>query len=150
MDAASLAALLDRAAEARAKSWQFLGGNPDSSVPGILAALSRTAGSLPVIWNTAMVLSPQAMKLLRGIVDVWVCDFKFGNDLCAENLAGCVGYMKAVRRNLESLRDDPRVVVRHTTIPGHNECCARRVRDIVTNEFPEFRYVEQPVHLESH
>jgi putative pyruvate formate lyase activating enzyme len=147
MDTQDLASLLDSAATSGARSWHFLGGNPDSSLPEILRALSHANHSLPVVWNSALVLSAEAMKILKEIVDVWVCDFKFGNDQCARLLAGCSDYIAVICRNLEVLRAHPWVVVRHTAVPGHEVCCTARVRDVLTHEFPQFSFVERPAHI---
>ena len=150
MDPPDLASLLDTVTEAGAQSWHFLGGNPDSSLLGILHALVHAKHSLPVVWNSAIVLSVEAMKILKGVVDVWVCDFKFGNDLCAELLSQTPEYVAVVRRNLELLYGEPWVVVRHATVPKHEACCTIRVREVLTKEFPEFYYVERPAHVPCH
>lgn len=147
MDMQDLARLLDSAAGTGARSWHFLGGNPDSSLPGILQALAYARRNLPVVWNSAIVLSAEAMRLLKGVVDVWVCDFKFGNDLCARRLAGAPGYVAVVRQNMEALRQEPWVVVRHVTTPGHEGCCTGTVREVLAHEFPKFRYMERPAHV---
>jgi len=118
-----MASLLDQAADAGAESWHFLGGNPDQSIVAVLESLRHVRHSRPIVWNSAVYLSRKALELLKGVVDVWVPDLKFGNDACAHRLAGVQDYSAVVRRNLLSLRNEPYVVVRHMRYPGHNLCC---------------------------
>src|SRR5690606_5861046 len=122
--APDLARLLDAAAERGATSWHFLGGNPDESMPGILAALALTNHSLPIVWNSALQLTPSALQLLIGVVDIWLPDWKFGNDDCARGVAGIPNYNSTIERNLQLLAQEPYVVVRHMRLAGHEECCS--------------------------
>ncbi len=144
--AAGLAAVLDQAADAGAASWHFLGGNPDESLPGILQALALTCRRRPVVWNSALMLTPSALELLKGVVDVWLPDFKFGNDDCARQLAGLEVYTSLLRRNLGLLRGQPHVVVRHMMMPGHEKCCADPVREFLSGAHPEFLLHTFPMH----
>ena len=131
-----LARVLDIAAERGARSWHFLGGDPDESLPAILQSLALTLRSVPVVWDSALMLAPAALELLRGVVDVWLPDFKFGNDACGRQAAGIDGYMEAVTRNLMALRDQEHVVVRHMTRPGHACCCTNVVERFVRATLP--------------
>lgn len=136
MPAASLAAVLDEAAAAGAQSWHFLGGNPDESLVGVLEALRLTTHVRPVVWNSALYLSSDALSLLKGVVDIWLPDLKFGNDKCANQIAGVPNYSATVRRNLLALTDEPYVAVRHMHYPGHEVCCGATVRDWLDDHLP--------------
>lgn len=135
-----LAGILDRAAERGAASWHFLGGNPDESLPSLLRALALTARSLPVVWNSALMLVPEAIELLKGVVDIWLPDFKFGSDNCARQTAGIANYAATITRNLMALRDQDYVVVRHMMISGHSDCCTDVVARFVQNNLAGFRF----------
>lgn len=139
MPAAELAAVLDQAADSGARSWHFLGGNPDESLPAILQGLSLTQRSLPLVWNSALMLTPEALELLKGVVDIWLPDFKFGNDNCAQRIAQMDDYTRIISRNLLLLRGEPWVVVRHMMMPGHAECCTEPVTEFVREEVTGFR-----------
>jgi putative pyruvate formate lyase activating enzyme len=140
-----LAVLLDEAARTGATSWHFLGGNPDESLPGILQALLHTTTALPVVWNSALQLTPAALSLLIGVADIWLPDWKFGNDRCAREIAGVECYTATIRRNLAALRHEPLVVVRHMRLPGHEQCCTRPVLAELSDCHPAFL-----VHLLTH
>jgi putative pyruvate formate lyase activating enzyme len=135
--AQDLADILDVAAEAGAKSWHFLGGNPDESVVGVLEALRLTKNVCPIVWNSALYLSPEALELLKGIVDIWLPDMKFGNDECAWQVAGVRNYSAVVRRNLSALHDEPFVVIRHMRYPGHENCCFEEVKQWIGQNMPK-------------
>ena len=133
-----VAAILDLAAENGAQSWHFLGGNPDESLPGILEALSLTTRSLPVVWNSALFPTPAALSLLRGVVDVWLPDFKFGNDECARRIAGVNSYTSILKRNLLAIADQDYVVVRHIMMPGHSVCCTSAINRFLLRKLGHF------------
>lgn len=134
---AELAQVLDDAANAGAKSWHFLGGNPDESLLGILQSLRLTESRIPVVWNSALYLSPIGIQLLRDVVDIWLPDFKFGNDQCAKTVAGIHDYTAIIKRNLLSIADQPHVIVRHMSYPGHEQCCEGIVRQWIANRMPQ-------------
>ena len=148
-----VAALLDQSATEGAESWQFLGGNPDESLPGILAALLCVQKARPVVWNSALMLTEPAMRLLFGVVDIWLPDWKFGNDSCAQEIANVSNYLQTIRRNLTLLADQTHVLVRHMTSPRHDQCCSTIIRHEVRqlsrdlHEFPENGIVrfDQPI-----
>lgn len=131
-----VAFVLNQAADAGAESWHFLGGNPDQSLVGVLEALRHVRSSLPIVWNSALYLSSEAIELMKGIVDIWVPDLKFGNDACALRLAEVQDYSAVVRRNLLSLRSEKHVVVRHMRYPRHESCCEAVIRCWLTKNLP--------------
>jgi putative pyruvate formate lyase activating enzyme len=58
---------------------------------------------------------------------VYVADFKFGNDHCAERIAGVERYLEVVQRNLLIAADRGGLIVRHLLLPGHFDCCYRPI-----------------------
>jgi putative pyruvate formate lyase activating enzyme len=143
--AGALASILDAASDGGAESWHFLGGNPDESLVGILEALRMTQSTRPVVWNSALYVTPESLKLLKGLVDVWVPDLKFGSDQCARELAGISRYSSVIQRNLQALADERFLVVRHMSYPGHEHCCADFVSGWVRENLPNA--VMQPLRL---
>ena len=61
--------------------------------------------------------------------DVWLADFKFGNDACALRLAKVPDYTSSVRENLLWADRHSELIVRHLLMPGHIECCWRPVAE---------------------
>jgi putative pyruvate formate lyase activating enzyme len=146
MPPTELAEILNHAADNGARSWHFLGGNPDESLPGVLCALAMTSRSLPIVWNSALMLAPEGIELLKGVVDIWLPDFKFGNDTCAQRIAGIDNYLTIIMRNLRTLTDQDHVVVRHMEMSGHYGCCTKPVRQFVEQSLPGIHLHTFPCH----
>src|SRR5581483_8351190 len=110
----------------RARSLIFVGGNPTESLPAVLEFLRGAPGdlSVPVGWNSSGYDSARALRLLDGLCDVYVPDFKFGDERCAVALAGAPGYVEqATAAVAEMCRQRVPVIVRILVLPGHVECC---------------------------
>lgn len=119
-----------------ATNVHFVGGEPTVNLLGILQALQILTEPIPVVWNTNLFVTHEAMKLLDGIVDIFLVDFKFGNDDCARNLSGAVNYVATVQRNLLFASQIARLVVRHLVMPGHLECCLKPVANWMAQKLP--------------
>ena len=84
----------------------------------------------PVVWKSDFYGTPDAFELLNGIVDVYVADFKFGNDACAYRLAKVDRYVSILTRNLVAANQGD-LIVRHLLLPGHFECCYRPIVEVL-------------------
>lgn len=123
-DAGALAARAVAAQARGARSVMFLGGEPTLFLPAVLRRVAELPDALPVILKTNAHQSRRALRLAEGVFDLWLPDVKFGNDDCAQRLAGVENYGAVVRGNLETLVGrGERVLVRHLLMPGHVECC---------------------------
>src|SRR6202022_3989048 len=54
-----------------------------------LAIATQHGFSLPVVWNCGGYESVEALRLLDGVVDVYLPDAKYGDDAAAYGLPGC-------------------------------------------------------------
>ncbi len=81
------------------------------------------AGAPKLVWKTNAHGTAQARELLDGMFDVWLADFKFGDDDCARRLARASDYVRVVRENLLWANEHSELIVRHLLMPGHVECC---------------------------
>lgn len=144
LTAEHLASILEKEADNGSRSWMFLGGNPDQSVLGILEVLQFTKSSLPIVWNTAFWLTPEILSILREIVDIWIIDFKFGNDECAERESGVSNYLETITRNIELLKDVPYIILRHGVLRDHVECCSVPIRRL-TSRWEHVIYLEHEI-----
>jgi putative pyruvate formate lyase activating enzyme len=70
-----------------------------------------------------MYLTEESMKLLDGIVDVYLTDFKYGNDQCAEELSKVKKYWQIITRNHIMAQGNADLIIRHLVLPDHLECC---------------------------
>ncbi len=93
--------------------------------------------NVPMLWNSNFFMSPEAMRVLRCLVDIWLPDFKFGPGRCAVTLAKTPWYWETVSRNHALVYDwGEDVVVRHLIVPKHVECCTKPVLDWMSKNMP--------------
>lgn len=112
-----------RARRIRNSNW--VGGEPTPNLHYILDVLCYQREPVPVVWNSNMYMSLEAMKLLNGIVDVWLPDFKYGNDDCALRLSKVPRYFEVVSRNHKLANEwGDEMIIRHLVLPNHVECCS--------------------------
>ncbi|MCX7020145.1 MAG: radical SAM protein [bacterium] len=105
-------------------SFAIEGGEPTVHLPGALEIASIVPQSIPLVWKTNGYASIEALELLEEVVDVFLPDYKFGNDACATRIAKTPNYTAAIQQNLLWARDHlPHTIVRHLLLPGHLDCC---------------------------
>lgn len=136
VDAARLAAwIAERHAEGAA-NVNLVGGEPTPNLPAVLEALVAVEGDTPIVWNSNMYMSEEAMDLLCGVVDVYLADFRYGNDECARRLSDAPRYFETVARNFIVAFDTAEVMLRHLVLPGHIECCTEPIMRWVAERMP--------------
>jgi putative pyruvate formate lyase activating enzyme len=120
-----------------ARNVQWVGGEPTVHLPSILHAMSTCPDLPPVVWKSDFHCTPEVFDLLDGVVDVFVADFKFGNDACARRIAGVSGYTRILTRNLQIAAKRSRLIVRHLLLPGHLDCCYRPIARWMAANLPD-------------
>jgi putative pyruvate formate lyase activating enzyme len=126
------ASLWDRLDAAGARSLSFVGGNPSESLYAILKFLSAMppACRFPVVWNCHAYETPETVELLEGVVDVYVPDYKYGDERCSRRLSGAPGYPNAAFTAIQTmLAQGVPVIVRILVLPEHADCCHRPALD---------------------
>jgi len=136
LDTAVLAAKAEGALAAGARTIMILGGEPTVHLPTVLEIVAALPDTAKLIWKTNAHGSAQARALLDGLFDVWLADYKFGNDACAQRLAKVPDYTKIVQDNLLWAVQHSELIVRHLLMPGHVDCCWRRVAEWLGMELP--------------
>lgn len=135
-DAEAMAARAVQALNDGARSIMVLGGEPTIHLPAALELVAALPDSTKLVWKTNAHGSAQARELLDGMFDVWLADFKFGNDDCARRLARVPDYVATVRENLLWASEHSELIVRHLVMPGHIECCWQPVAAWLARELP--------------
>lgn len=120
-----------RAPYARNVNW--VGGDPTPNLLHILETLKNCNTPLPQIWNSNMYMSEECMKLLDGVIDVYLSDFKYGNDKCAKRLSNIDNFFEVVSRNHKIANAQCEMMIRHLVMPNHVECCSKPVLDWIAN-----------------
>jgi putative pyruvate formate lyase activating enzyme len=132
----AVAAQARRALEAGARTVMVLGGEPTIHLPAALAFVAEMPTTARLVWKTNAHGSAQARELLDGMFDIWVADYKFGNDACAERLARIPDYVRTVQENLLWADRQGELIVRHVLMPGHLECCWEPVAEWLAAGLP--------------
>ncbi|AEC52710.1 hypothetical protein PNA2_1795 [Pyrococcus sp. NA2] len=124
-----LALKIERAFRFGAKNVNFVGGEPTPNLPYILEVLRHVNVPIPVVWNSNMYMSEETMRLLDGIVDIYLGDFKYGNNECARKYSKIPRYWETVTRNFLLAKEHFRAefLIRHLVMPNHLECCTKPV-----------------------
>jgi putative pyruvate formate lyase activating enzyme len=118
-----LAGAIERGREEGARTLQWVGGEPTIHLPAILEAMAGCPGLPPIVWKSDLHGTPESFALLDGVVDIYLADFKFGNDSCARRIAGVENYGQILTRNLVRASRQADLIVRHLLLPGHFDCC---------------------------
>jgi len=119
-----------------AANINFVGGEPTPNLHIIIEALNLTSVNVPILCNSNMYLTSEAMQILADVVDIWLPDFKWGNDRCAVKYSRVVRYFDAVSRNHAMARENGDMIVRHLVMPGHVECCTKPILDWMAENCP--------------
>ena len=115
----------------------LIGGEATVHLPNILEMLKHVSCRTPIVWNSNFFMSEETMRLLDGIVDLYVGDFRFGNDTCARELGGVDRYFTAAARNFQTAANESDLIIRHLVVPGHVECCLAPIAQWVANNLPD-------------
>ncbi len=94
--------------------------------------------NVPMLWNSNFFMSAETMRILRPLIDVWLPDFKFGNDRCSVFLARTPWYWETVSQNHQLVYDwGEDMVIRHLVMPNHVDCCTKPVLNWIAAHTPE-------------
>jgi putative pyruvate formate lyase activating enzyme len=139
IDPLGLAQLADQLARKGALNINYVGGDPTPNLHVILHSMKFQTHKTCQLWNSNLYNSPEALDLLLDVFDVWLPDFKYGNNECARLLSGISHYFDILTRNLKIIatRGTRNIIIRHLVLPGHIECCSKPVLAWIARECPQ-------------
>jgi putative pyruvate formate lyase activating enzyme len=114
------------------KNINWVGGEPTPNLKYILKFLSICNINLPQIWNSNMYCSEETMKILNKIFDLYLTDFKYGNNKCAVKYSKINNYFDIITRNHKLAYQNGEMIIRHLVIPNHIECCSKPILDWIS------------------
>ena len=115
----------------------YVGGDPIPNTHTILASQVHQTSNVTQLWNSNLYCSEETMRLLFDVFDVWLPDFKYGNNECAERLSGVKNYFDVVSRNHLIAYNSGEVIIRHLVMPNHVECCTLPILKWVSENMPD-------------
>jgi putative pyruvate formate lyase activating enzyme len=152
-----LALRIERRRKEGARNVNFVGGEPTPSLLCILKTLKACEINIPVIWNSNFYMSEKTMRILDGIVDMHLSDFKYGNNECGLRLSKAPNYFDVCARNHSIASKITEITIRHLVLPNHVECCTKPILKWIANNIrkkaivnimaqyrPEFKAHEYP------
>lgn len=137
IESAVLADMIVRRKQEGGINVNWVGGDPTSNLLYILKVLKELDVNIPQIWNSNMYCSTETMSLLNGIIDVYLTDFKYGNDECANRLSKVDNYTTVVKRNHKIAYNQGEIILRHLVLPNHIECCSKPILQWISKNIPE-------------
>ena len=136
VDAEKLAKIQKELRLTGARNINHVGGEPTPNIHVILESFKYLDVNVPQLWNSNMYLTVEAMKLILDVIDIWLPDFKYGNDRCAIRLSAAPRYFEVVTRNLKMAAEYGDMIIRHLVLPNHIECCTKPVLRWIAENLP--------------
>ncbi|MCZ7356331.1 MAG: radical SAM protein [Candidatus Methanoperedens sp.] len=106
----------------------------------ILKILNGLKVNIPVVWNSNMYYSEEIARLLEGVVDVYLGDFRYGNDGCAKKYSNAPDYLRVVKRNFKLAYSNGEILLRQLVLPGHLDCCTKPIVEWTKENIPKVRF----------
>jgi putative pyruvate formate lyase activating enzyme len=122
-----MAYLVDELAEKGCRNVNMVGGDPTPYVWHWLETLSYVKSSIATVWNSNSYYSLDTTKLLAGFIDLYLLDFKYGNNKCALEISDAPGYWETATQNHLWANQYGELIIRVLVLPEHNECCTRPI-----------------------
>lgn len=107
------------------KNLNLVGGEPTPNLLYILQVLKHLNISISIVWNSNMYMTKSTISMLNRFVDLYLTDFKYGNNACGLRLSKVENYFDVVSRNHRLIDGD--IIVRHLVLPNHVECCSKPI-----------------------
>ncbi|MEM2123397.1 MAG: radical SAM protein [Candidatus Bathyarchaeia archaeon] len=119
------------------RNINLVGGDPTPWLPQWLKAFRYVKVNVPVVWNSNSYYSSYTSELLKGFVDIYLLDFKYGPGDCAGEISNAPNYWDAVRRNHLEAYKSGELIIRILVLPGHLECCYRHIIEWISGNLPK-------------
>jgi putative pyruvate formate lyase activating enzyme len=152
-----MAMQVNELAEMGCRNINLVGGDPTPYVWHWLDTMNHVQKLIATVWNSNSYYSLETAKLLSGFIDLYLLDFKYGNNRCASEISDAPGYWEAAIRNHLWANKYGELIIRVLVLPGHNECCTRPILQWIHDNLgamtrvnlmfqyrPEWRAMERP------
>ena len=140
-----------------ARNINYVGGNPDQQLHTIVESLKYMDINVPLLWNSNFYFTMDTLEILIDLIDIWLPDFKYGNNECARRYSLVDRYFDIVSRNHKVIHDrGEEMIIRHLVLPGHLECCTkpvlrwiaentpRAIVNVMDQYRPEYKVLKEP------
>jgi putative pyruvate formate lyase activating enzyme len=111
------------------RNVNLVGGEPTPWLKQWLETFKHVTVNVPVVWNSNTYYSPETARLLAGFADIYLLDFKYGPEDCAERTSAAPDYWQACTRNHLEAQKHGELIIRVLVLPNHLECCTKPTLD---------------------
>jgi len=109
------------------RNVNMVGGDPTPNCWLWLRTMREVDASIATVWNSNSYYSQETAELLAGFIDLYLLDFKYGNNDCAAAISDAPGYWEACTRNHLMAERYGELIIRVLVLPEHNDCCTRPI-----------------------
>jgi len=109
------------------KNANLVGGEPTPWLRQWFKTFKHVNVNIPVVWNSNSYYSPETAQLLAGFVDIYLLDFKYGPEKCAERISDAPNYWTVCTRNHLEAKRYGELIIRVLVLPNHLECCVKPI-----------------------
>ena len=109
------------------RNVNLVGGEPTPWLKHWLETFKHVNANVTVVWNSNSYYSQETAQLLAGFADVYLLDFKYGPQDCAERISDAPDYWEICTRNHLEAKKYGELIVRVLVLPGHLDCCTKPI-----------------------
>jgi putative pyruvate formate lyase activating enzyme len=109
------------------RNANLVGGEPTPWLAHWLETFRHVTVNVPVVWNSNSYYSEETAKLLVGFIDVYLLDFKYGLNQCAQRISDAPRYWDVCTRNHLYAKKYGELLIRVLVLPEHLECCTKQI-----------------------
>jgi len=126
----TLVSIFKQLEEAKAHNINLV--SPTQYSEQIIEALKTYKPSIPIVWNSNGYESVETIKKLNGLVDIYLCDFKYYNNDLATEFSNAPNYFETCTKVLkEMFKQQPKniikdgllkngIIIRHLVLPNYS------------------------------
>ena len=118
-----MARAAERLRNSGCRNINMVGGDPTPWLHQWIKTFRHVNVNVPTVWNSNSnsYYSEEAARLLAGF-DIYLLDFKYGNNQCAEKISSAPNYWEACTRNHLYAMEYGELIIRILVLPRHNQC----------------------------
>jgi len=124
-----------------ARNCNWVGGSPTCWLWHILKALKLCEVNIAQVWNSNSYYSSETAKLIDGVMDVYLLDFRYFSKECARKLSQAPNYPEVAERNHLAAINAGELLIRILVMPGHIECDAKPILKWIRENLGEWTRV---------
>ncbi|MBY9010215.1 MAG: radical SAM protein [Candidatus Lokiarchaeota archaeon] len=138
-DSIQLANLADRLVEKGAININYVGGDPIPNIHTIVGSLQYQTSNITQLWNSNFFMTDKSLSVIIDLIDFWLPDWKYGNNVCGMKYSGIENYFDVIARNHKRIHDEGsgEIIIRHLVLPNHVECCSKPILDFIAKKVPK-------------